>query len=601
MLTRRPVGDASGDVWTKAAMADRNADEVEISAAYARLWRDWLSPYRGMLAFALAMTMVVAAASGAYSKLIQLVMTALGDRDASVIWWGPLAIAVLTTCNAAGQYFKETVSNKAIFRMETELRKTMFAHLVGTDLAKLQTQAPAGLAARFSSDIGLVGGSVRALLGAITGILTIIVTVGVMLSIDWAITLGMVAIFALALVPVNVIGRRLRKLSKRTQTEIASMTSEVAEGLSGIRMARTYRLEEPLSASAEGVFERLFGLRLKQNRWQARIAPMMEILLGLAVAALLFLVGLRIMDDRMTIADFTGLLTGLGVISGPARRLGSSFASAMQGRAALDRIFMLFDVENSITDGPDTMPRAVGRIAFEDVSFAYPDGHIALESVSLDIPPGTRTAFVGRSGAGKSTIFNLLPRLYDPTTGRIRLDGTDIRDVTLASLRDQIAVVSQDSILLTATVAQNIGFGRQGATLDEIVEAARSAAADGFVRALPQGYDTPVIPSESAFSGGERQRLSIARALLRDAPILLLDEPTSALDAESDAAIRVALDRLARGRTTLVIAHRLSTILDCDLIVVMDRGRIVDKGTHTELLERGGLYSELYRLQFATT
>jgi subfamily B ATP-binding cassette protein MsbA len=273
----------------------------------------------------------------------------------------------------------------------------------------------------------------------------------------------------------------------------------------------------------------------------------------------------------------------------------------MQGRAALDRIFMLFDVENSITDGPDTMPRAVGRIAFEDVSFAYPDGHIALESVSLDIPPGTRTAFVGRSGAGKSTIFNLLPRLYDPTTGRIRLDGTDIRDVTLASLRDQIAVVSQDSILLTATVAQNIGFGRQGATLDEIVEAARSAAADGFVRALPQGYDTPVIPSESAFSGGERQRLSIARALLRDAPILLLDEPTSALDAESDAAIRVALDRLARGRTTLVIAHRLSTILDCDLIVVMDRGRIVDKGTHTELLERGGLYSELYRLQFATT
>jgi subfamily B ATP-binding cassette protein MsbA len=601
MLIRRPVGGASGDVWTKAAMANRNADEVEFSAAYARLWRDWLSPYRGMLAFALAMTMVVSAASGAYSKLIQMVMTALGDRDPSVIWWGPLTIAVLTTCSAAGQYFKETVSNKAIFRMETELRKTMFAHLVGTDLAKLQTHAPAGLAARFSSDIGLVGGSVRALLGAITGILTIVVTVGVMLSIDWAITLGMVAIFAVALVPVNVIGRRLRKLSKRTQTEIASMTSEVTEGLSGIRMARTYRLEEPLSANAEGVFERLFGLRLRQNRWQARVAPLMEVLLGLAVASLLFLVGLRIMDGRMTIADFTGLLTGLGVISGPARRLGGSFASAMQGRAALDRVFMLFDVENTITDGPDVMPRAVGSIVFEDVSFAYPDGHVALEHVGIDIAPGARTAFVGRSGAGKSTIFNLIPRLYDPTSGRILIDGIDIRDVTLASLRDQIAVVSQDSILLTGTVAQNIGFGRRDATRDEIVEAARSAAADGFISALPAGYDTPVIPSESAFSGGERQRLSVARALLRDAPILLLDEPTSALDAESDAAIRVALDRLARGRTTLVIAHRLSTILDCDLIVVMDRGRIVEKGTHAELLDEGGLYAELYRLQFATT
>ncbi len=601
MLTRPPAGGAPGGDGTKAEMADRNAEEVEISAAYARLWRDWLSPHRGMLAVSLVMTMLVAGASGAYSKLIQLVMTALGDRDPSVLWWGPLAIAALTALNATGQYFKETVSNKAIFRMETELRKTMFAHLVGTDLAKLQTQAPAGLAARFSSDIGLVGGSVRALLGAVTGILTIVVTVGVMLSIDWAITLGMVAIFAVALIPVNVIGRRLRKLSKRTQTEIASMTSEVAEGLSGIRMARTYRLEEPLSASAEGVFERLFGLRLKQNRWQARIAPLMEILIGLAVAALLFLVGLRIMDGRMTVADFTGLLTGLGVISGPARRLGGSFASAMQGRAALDRVFMLFDVENTITDGPDIMPRAVGQIAFEDVSFAYPDGHVALENVRLDIPPGTRTAFVGRSGAGKSTVFNLLPRLYDPTSGRILIDGTDIRDVTLASLRDQIAVVSQDSILLTATVAQNIGFGRQGATREEIVEAARAAAADGFVQALPQGYDTPVIPSESAFSGGERQRLSIARALLRDAPILLLDEPTSALDAESDAAIRGALDRLARGRTTLVIAHRLSTILDCDLIVVMDRGRIVEKGAHTDLMERGGLYAELYRLQFAAT
>jgi subfamily B ATP-binding cassette protein MsbA len=501
--------------------------------------------------------------------------------------------------HAVGQYVKEVTGNQVTNRMETELRKTMFARLVGSDLARLATEAPAGLAARFSSDIGMIGAAVRAMLGGVTGILTLVVTVVVMMTIDWALTIGICLVFALALVPVNRIGRRLRRLAKTTQAEVASMTSEVTEGLSGIRMARTYRLEEPLSESADTVFERLFGLRLRQNRWQARVGPLMEVLVGIAVAILLFVVGLRIRAGTITIADFTGLLTGLGVIAGPARRLGGNFAQAQQGAAALDRVFMLFDAENRILDGPEAMPRALGQIRFEGVDFAYPDGHVALEGFDLVVEPGMRVAFVGRSGAGKSTVFNLLPRLYDPTAGRILIDGRDIRGVTLASLRDQIAVVSQESVLLTGTVAENIGFGRRSATRGEIEAAARAAAADGFIRALPKGYDTPVAPTAGQFSGGERQRLSIARAILRDAPILLLDEPTSALDAESEAAIRDALDRLARGRTTLVIAHRLATVLDSDLIVVMDRGRIVERGTHLELLGRKGLYADLYQLQFA--
>ena len=571
----------------------------ESARPYLRLWRDWLSPHWMLLSLAIGMTVIVAAASGAYAKLIQVVMAAFEAKDQAAIWWAPAAVLALTAVNATAQYLRETTGTRAVTRVETELRKKMFARLVGTDLARLQAEAPAGLAARFSSDIGLVGGAVKAILGGVTGILTIIFTFGVMLSIDWRLTFAIFGIFSLALVPVNIIGSRLRRISRRTQVEVAAMSSQVTEGLAGIRMARTYRLEEPLSANADSIFEKLFGLRIRQNRWQARVAPVMEVLLGTAIAMLLYLVGQRMAAGTMSIADFTGLLTGLGVVAGPARRLGGTFATAVQGRAALDRVFMLFDVENTIVDGERVIARAAGQVRFEDVFFAYPDGHVALEHVDLKIEPGSKTAFVGRSGAGKSTVFNLLPRLYDPTKGRILIDGIDIRDLTLASLRDQIAVVSQDSILLSGTVAANIGFGRRGASRAEIEAAARAAAADGFISALPNGYDTQIAPSEQSFSGGERQRLSIARAILRDAPILLLDEPTSALDAESEAQIRTGLDRLARGRTTLVIAHRLATVLDSDQIVVMDRGRIVEKGTHAELLKLEGLYSELYTLQFA--
>ncbi len=566
---------------------------------FARLWRDWLSPNWKLVTFSFVMMVIVAAASAGYTKLIQEVMNAFEDSDFAVIWWGPLGVVILTALKGVCDYYAEISSNRFVTRMEADLQKHMFRQLVGSDLARLQTEAPAGLAARFSSDITLVSQAVRGGLGGISGILIIVFSFAAMLTIDVPLTLAMVLIFGLAVLPVNLIGSRLKKLSRKTQTEISTMTSEVTEGLSGIRMARTYRLEEPLSENASSIFERLFGLKNKQNQWSARVSPLMETLAGMAVAVLLLVVGIRMSHGTISIADFTGLLTGLGVASGPARRLGSTYAQMQQGAAALDRVFMLFDAENTILDGPLAIERATGDIVFEQVGFAYPDGHVALSDFSLHVRPGTRVAFVGRSGAGKSTVFNLLPRLYDPTKGRVLLDGHDLRELTLASLRDQIAVVSQDSVLLSATVAQNIGFGRRSAGRDEIEAAARDAAADGFISALPLGYETPVAPSAGQFSGGERQRLSIARAMLRDAPILLLDEPTSALDAESEAAIRAALDRLAAGRTTLVIAHRLATILDADHIVVMDRGRIVEQGTHRELLDLGGLYADLYALQFA--
>jgi subfamily B ATP-binding cassette protein MsbA len=545
--------------------------------------------------------LVEAAASASYAKLMQWIIDAYEAADPSVIWWGPLLVVALTAAKGGSEYFKTTRTNALLTGLEADLQKHMFARLVGTDLARLQTEAPAGLATRFSSDIGLIAQAVKSMINGASGLLVILGTFAVMLSIDWPLTLALLLVFTLAYTPITVIGRKLKRLSGQTQAQIASMSSEVTEGLTGIRMARTYQLEAPLTDHAGQVFDTLMALKQKQNRWSARVSPLLEMLIGLAIALLLVVVGWRMQTGTITLADFTGLLTGLGVAAGPARKLGGLYAQAQQGQAALDRVFLLFDVENTITDGPVTLGRVEGAIRFDGVGFAYPNGFVALEGVDLEVPAGAKVAFVGRSGAGKSTVFNLLPRLYDPTAGRILIDGVDIRELTLASLRDQIAVVSQDSVLLTGTVAENIGFGRRDAAREEIVAAAEAAAADGFIRALPKGYDTRIVPSDASFSGGERQRLSIARAILRDAPILLLDEPTSALDAESEALIRAALDRLARGRTTLIIAHRLTTILDADRIVVMDRGRVVETGSHAELLAQGGLYADLYRLQFAGT
>ena len=582
-------------------MAEKTLKKLSARAAYGRMWREWLVPHWAVLLVALLLMLIVAILAAGYAKFMELVIDGLSQGSTYIAIWGPIGIILLTSVKGFSQYFYQVLQNNVLVRVQADMQKKMYESLLYMDLSNLLAEAPAALATRFSADIELVRTSAKEVFGSITAVLTIIATLVVMLSIDWAMTIGLIGIFTLAFGPVGIIGARVRKISGKTQAEIAEMTGAVNEGLSGIRMVRTYRLEERVKSVAEGIFERLYKLRKSLLRWQVMITPMIEVLGGLAVGALLFLVAYRMQTGAIDLGGFIGLLTALGVITNPARRLGRSYAVALQGTAALERIYALFDTPIIIADGDLTFEdgqKAKGRIEFRDVSFTYPDGFKALHEVNLTIEPGKTYAFVGRSGAGKSTIFNLMPRLFEVSKGAILLDGSDVRDFTLAALRDQISVVSQDSILLSGTVIENIGFGREGANEAECIKAAKDAAAHGFIRKLEDGYQTVIDPSKNSFSGGEKQRLSIARAIVRDAPILLLDEPTSALDAESEASIRAALDTLSENRTTLVIAHRLSTILDADQIVVMDQGRIVDQGTHGELLERGGIYAELYNLQF---
>jgi len=568
--------------------------------AYGRLWHGWVKKHWPLLMLSAGLMLIIALATAGYAKFMEFAIGGLEDRDMDIIFWAPIVIIALTLTRSISHYLNVLLQNRILSRVQADMQREMYETLVDMDLAQLLSEAPAALAARFSADIEVVRGATIAVFGSLRDVLTLIATVAVMLSIDWAMTLALMAIFALIFAPIGLAGSRIRGASKGIQQEIAHMTASVNEGLSGIRMVRTYQLEDTLKTASTKSFERLFHLRLAIVKWQAALSPIVEALSGIAVGATLFLMGLRIQTGDIDIAGMIGLITALGVLTNPGRKLTQAFAVGAQGISALERVYGFFDTKNTVVDGPDHVPggRAKGQIIFDKVDFTYPDGYKALKDINLTIDAGKTYAFVGRSGAGKTSIFNLLPRLFDASKGTIKLDGKDIKSLTLKSLRDQISLVSQDSILLSGSVIQNIGFGREGADDQACIKAAKAAAAHGFISKLPKGYETIIEPSKATFSGGERQRLSIARAIVRDAPILLLDEPTSALDAESEASIKKALDALSEGRTTLVIAHRLSTILHADQIVVMDAGKIVAQGTHDELLEQGGLYADLFNLQF---
>jgi subfamily B ATP-binding cassette protein MsbA len=360
-------------------------------------------------------------------------------------------------------------------------------------------------------------------------------------------------------------------------------------------------MEEYEERRAGGLIERLFALTDRANRTRSRATPMMEALGGAAIAIVILYGGQQVISGTRTPGAFFSFITALLLAYQPVKALAILNAQLQEGLAAAQRVFQVLDIEPAIRDAANARPLriAAGEVRFDDVRFGYHAGAVALDGISLTVPGGSTVALVGPSGAGKSTMLNLIPRFYEVDHGAISIDGQDVREVTLASLRGAIALVAQEVSLFDDTVRANIAYGRFDASQTDIEAAAAAAGADRFIRELPQGYDTVVGEQGVLLSGGQRQRLAIARAMLRDAPILLLDEATSALDSESERQVQAALRSLMRGRTTIVIAHRLSTVIGADLICVLDRGRIVESGRHAQLLARNGLYARLYQTQFA--
>ncbi|MBV9785808.1 MAG: ABC transporter ATP-binding protein, partial [Acidisphaera sp.] len=394
------------------------------------------------------------------------------------------------------------------------------------------------------------------------------------------------------------IGRRVRRASGGMQERMGETAALLVESFSQARTVRTYRLEAAETRRADIAFSRLYRALMRMIRGRARVDPVLEVLGGAAVALVIGFAGWRGAHGGSTVASFTGFVAALLIASRPLRALGSLNSALQEGLAGLARVFAILDEKPRIIDPPGapSLPAGRGELVFDKVRFVYPDGRVGLRSLSFVAEPGLTVALVGASGAGKSTALALIPRLHDVTGGAVRIDGIDVRAVSLASLRDAVAYVAQDTLLFDDTIEANILMGRPGATTAQ-AEAAAAAAAGGFITDLPDGFATRVGPGGQRLSGGQRQRVALARALLRDPRILLLDEATSALDAESEAAVQAALTRLRRDRTTIIVAHRLSTVRDADLVITLSEGRVVEQGTHAALLEGDGVYARLVRTQ----
>jgi subfamily B ATP-binding cassette protein MsbA len=567
----------------------------------ARLVRECVLPNWKILVVSIVAMTFTAATAGALPFLLQKVADDIFvARDATLLFVLPALVLALMLVRALADWVA-TVSEAWLgTKVVADLRVRMFDRIAMADLAWIQRTHSGRFVSAFVNDTPIIDrAATRVLTTLFKNGLSCVFLLGAMFYMDWRLSLLVLIGAPLAVINLGRQKKRIGKAVRRTLQESGDLGSMLTQTLQGMRVVKAYSQEETEARRFRRIVANVRKYLMKTTRSRAAVGPVTEALTGVGVAGAIAYGGWQGIYGDVTLGHFMGFMAAAMLAYQPLRAVATTQAMLSEGLTAAARVFALIDHTSHVTEvrGARPLRVAAGAISFRDVSFAYEAGGPVLSHFSLEIAPGEKLALVGSSGAGKSTVLNLIPRFFDPSSGAILVDGQDLRQATLRSVRGASALLTQEPVLFDDTVAANIAYGSEGASEEEIVAAAEAAAAHDFITRLPEGYETRVGEAGGRLSGGERQRIAFARAMLKNAPILLLDEPTSALDAESEAKLQAAMRRLLSGRTVVMIAHRLSTVQQADRICFMEQGRIIEAGTHDELVARNGKYARMFQTQ----
>ncbi|MDC6451458.1 ABC transporter ATP-binding protein [Alphaproteobacteria bacterium] len=565
-------------------------------------WNDFVSKYTFDIFYAFLLLVLVAITASIYPYLIQLVFDGLLDSK-NVEWIKiPFIIAMVAFIRGIAMFFQIKQVSKISLSISVDIQKKLTKHIINSDLLELNKLSSGNHVSRIMNDVVLIkDGFERSINNLIRDTLTIVALMSYLIWLDWLLSILVFVIYPIALKPIFKIGKKQKIIATDLQEQMETVTSTLTEMLQGIRMVKSYNLETMETKRSERVLNVLFSKMLSLVIGRAKVLPILEVLGGVAAACVIGFASYRVSMGELSPGSVVGYVTALLMIAQPARALGTFNTVLQEALSALSRIYSQLNVESKIKELTSATNLKLNKknppsIVFKKVSFSYKDKIKALENINFSIESGSKVALVGQSGAGKSSIINLISRFYDPLSGEIFINQKNLKDINLNSLRDNIALVSQDTIIYNKTFSENIRFGNLEAKENDIIKAAKNAGIHEFINTSTDGYNTILGEGGKNLSGGQRQRISIARAILKDAPILLLDEATSSLDAKTEEEINKALEKITKNKTIITVAHKLSNIVNFDQIILFNKGKVIECGKHKDLVKKSSLYKKLYKL-----